>query len=96
MPYRGTPVCRATFYNLRRRMHLNPTEARQDHRGGQAYKAPRPVQEWLTAYYTTHPEATRTMIHAALCQEFGVQLTIRHLDRLRAQLGLSTPRPQKK
>ena len=39
------PVCRATFYNLRRRMHLNPTEARRDHRRGPAYKAPRPVQE---------------------------------------------------
>src|SRR5690349_7257326 len=79
----GTRVCRATYYNWRRRWQQEGDQVLEDHRHGHPYKLPPPVQDWLVAYCRDDPTVSTRTVQAALAQHFGIRVGVRHLDRVR-------------
>jgi len=86
----GVPLGRSAAYQLLRNVRLRGEAALQDGRHGHPAKL-RPLgREWLE---TTCREALHTPSHvvqAALQERFGLQVSIGHLNRVRAELGLGS------
>jgi transposase len=60
-------------------------------RHGHAYKVTQPVQAWLVEVCTTDPQVPSCRLQAELEATFGITVSIGHLNRLRAQHGLTKP-----
>jgi transposase len=83
------PLHRATVYRLHQRFQTNPEIALSDGRHGHPSKVRGEVRAWLEAYCQATPECTSRMVQAALSEQCGVWVSIAHLNRVRASLGLS-------
>jgi transposase len=83
------PLHRATVYRLHRRFHSNPETALNDGRHGHPSKIRSDVRAFLEAYCQVTPDCTSRVVQAALYERFAVWVSIAHLNRVRASLGLS-------
>jgi transposase len=62
--------------------------ALQDGRHGHPAKLREAVLQWLQAFCRTSPQTPSREVQAALQEQFGIQVSIGHLNRVRAQLGI--------
>jgi transposase len=86
----GVQMNRATAYRLRQRMLAGGEEAVHDRRQGHASKVRRAVRTWLEGYYQHHPRAPGKAVQALLEEQYGVWVSVTHLNRLRAALSGAT------
>lgn len=64
-----------------------------DGRHGHVYKVTEPVRDWLLDFCRTNPQVPSSCVRAELKTTFGVEVSIGHLNHVRAQLGISMQRP---
>jgi transposase len=86
----GVQIGRSAAYQLLRNVRLRGEAALQEGRHGHPAKLRPPVREWLE---TTCREAPHTPSHAvqvALQERFGILVSIGHLNRVRAELGVGS------
>ena len=83
------PLHRATVYRLHQRFQTDPESALADGRQGHPSKLQGEVYAWLEALCRTTPDCTSRMVQTALSERFGVRVSIAHLNRVRATLGVS-------
>jgi hypothetical protein len=60
-------------------------------RHGHAYKVTQPVQAWLIEACTNDPQVPSCRLQAELEATFGITVSVGHLNRVRAQHGLTKP-----
>lgn len=75
-------------YRLTRRACVYGDGALEDHRHGHVAKMHAPVRQWLEAYCRGAPGLSSRLVQAALRERFGVTVSITHLNRVRASLGI--------
>lgn len=83
------PLHRSTLYRLRQRFQVNPETALSDGRHGHPSKLRSEVYAWLQEYCQAAPGCSSRTVQTALYERFAVQVSIAHLNRIRASLGLS-------
>src|SRR2546430_17000566 len=62
-----------------------------DDRHGHPYKLTEPVQAWLVEVCTRDPQIPSSRIQAELKTTFGIAVSIRQINRVRAQQGVTKP-----
>ena len=63
-----------------------------DDRHGHPYKLTEPVQAWLVNVCTTDPQIPSSRLQAELKTTFGTEVSIGHINWVRAQYGVTKPR----
>ena len=89
----AVPLHRATVYRLRQRFETDPATALYDGRHGHASKLRDDVRAWLEAYCQAAPGCRSRTVQTALYERFAIRVSIAHLNRVRARLGLSQRSP---
>ena len=89
----AVPLHRATVYRLRQRFETDPKTALSDGRHGHASKLRDDVRAWLQEYCQTAPGCRSQTVQTALYERFAIHVSIAHLNRVRASLGLSRRSP---
>jgi transposase len=85
----GLQVSQATAYRLLHRVHTEGEAALQDGRHRHASKLREPIRQWLEAYCRASPACPSRTVQTALYERFGVWISMTHLNRVRAALGVS-------
>lgn len=85
----GLQISQATAYRLLHRVRAEGEGALHDGRHGHASKLREPIREWLDGYCRASPACTSRTVQTALYERFGVRVSITHLNRVRAALGVS-------
>jgi putative transposase len=85
----SVPLHRATVYRLHQRFQTDPETALSDGRHGHPSKIRGDVRAWLEAYCQATPGCTSRTVQTALSERFALWVSIAHLNRVRATLGLS-------
>jgi transposase len=85
----AVPLHRATVYRLHQRFQTDPETALSDGRHGHPSKIRGDVRAWLEAYCQATPGCTSRTVQTALSERFALWVSIAHLNRVRASLGLS-------
>lgn len=86
----GVRMGRSAAYQLLRNVRLRGEAALQDGRHGHPAKLCPPVREWLETTCRQAPHTPSHVVQAALQERFGLQVSIGHLNRVRAELGLGS------
>ena len=86
----GLPIGRSAAYQLLRHVRLRGEVALQDGRHGHLAKLREPVREWLETTCREAPQTPGHMVQAALRERFGILVSIGHLNRVRAELGVGS------
>ena len=89
----AVPLHRATVYRLRQRFEADPKTALSDERHGHASKLRNDVRAWLQEYCQIAPGCRSRTVQSALYERFAIHVSIAHLNRVRASLGLSRRSP---
>lgn len=89
----GLPTSRTTAYRLLHRVRIEGTGALDDQRHGHPAKLRAPVQHWLAQFCRAAPASTGRTVQAALFEQFGLQVSISQVNRLRATLGVRRSAP---
>jgi transposase len=89
----GIQTSRTAAYRLLQRIRTRGAAALDDQRHGHPTKVREPVRQWLVQVCRAAPEVTGRTIQAALHEQFHLEVSISQINRLRAALGLSRPRP---
>jgi transposase len=84
----GIQTSRATAYRLLHRVCTEGAVALDDQRHGHPTKVRQPVRDWLAAFCRAAPEATGQTVQAALLEQFGLEVSVSQINRLRAALGV--------
>ncbi len=84
----SVPLHRATLYRLRQRFQTDPETALSDGRHGHPSKLRGDVRAWLEGYCQAAPGCSSRAVQTALYERFAVRVSIAHLNRVRATLGL--------
>jgi transposase len=94
----AVPLHRATLYRLYQRFQTNPETVLSNRRHGHPSKLRSQVRAWLEEYCLAAPDCPSRTVQTALYERFAVRVSIAHLNRVRATLGLSrrSPRVEKK
>ena len=82
-------ISQASAYRLLSRFLKEGEAALQDGRHGHTSKLREPIRKWLEAYCRASPACTSRTVQTALVERFGVWISITHLNRVRAALGVS-------
>ena len=87
-------VSRATAYRLRQlaRDEEKAERAFLDDRHGHPYKLTEPVQAWLVEVCTRDPQIPSSRIQAELKSSFGIEVSVGHINHVRAQHGVTRQR----
>jgi transposase len=87
-------ISRSTAYRLRQlaRDEDKAGLAFLDDRHGHPYKLTQPARTWLTEFCTTHPQVASSRVQAELKTQLGVAVSVSQINRVRAQLGVTTQR----
>jgi len=85
---------RTAAYRLCRAVGERGDAALVDGRHGHASKLRPPIRAWLDAYCRGAPSASGPTVQAALRERFGLDVSVRHLNRVRAALGVSKVPPR--
>jgi transposase len=91
----GVQIGRSAAYQLLRNVRLRGNAALQDGRHGHLAKLRRPVREWLEAMCREAPDTPSHVVQAALQERFGILVSIGHLNRVRAELGVGSRTPHR-
>lgn len=86
----GIQTSRSAAYRLRQAFSAGGTEALCDGRHGHPSKLRAPVRQWLEEYCRGAPGTPSRVVQAALLERFAVQVTIGHLNHVRAALGVGS------
>ncbi len=86
----GVQLGRSAAYQLLRNVRLRGEAALQDGRHGHPAKLRPPVRKWLETTCREAPHTPSHVVQAALQERFGLQVSIGHLNRVRAELGLGS------
>jgi len=84
----GVQIGREASYQLLRNVRVRGEAALQDGRHGHPAKLREPVQEFLETTCRQAPQTPSHVVQAALQERFGILISIGHLNRVRAKLGL--------
>jgi transposase len=84
----GLHISRSTAYRLVEAVQTRGEVAFQDRRHGHPTKLREAVLQWLRAFCHSAPQTSSREVQAALQEQFGIQVSIGHLNRVRAQLGI--------
>lgn len=87
------PLHRATVYRLRQRFENDPATALRDGRHGHPSKLRDDVRAWLQEYCQAAPGCSSQTVQTALYERFAICVSVAHLNRVRASLGLSRRSP---
>ena len=88
----GVETSRSCAYRLTRRVCAHGDRALADGRHGHVAKMRPIVRQWLADYCRGAPETPSRGVQAALQEHFGLRVSITHLNRVRAALGLGSRR----
>lgn len=86
----GIRASRSTAYRWVGAARRSGAEALHDRRGGHASKLRAPVRQWLVAYCRGSPHVASRVVQAALAEHFGLAVSVRQINYVRAALGVST------
>ena len=86
----GLTLRRSAAYRLTQRVCLFGEPALQDQRHGHVAKMHEPVRQWLVTYCRGAPGTPSRIVQEALRERFGVRVSIGHLNRVRAALGVGS------
>ncbi len=86
----GIQIGRSAAYQLLRKFRLQGETALQDGRHGHPAKLRQPVRQWLETTCREAPHTPSRVVQAALLERFGIQVSVGHLNRVRAELGIGT------
>ena len=86
----GLSVRRSAAYQLTRRVCSVGDRALQDQRHGHVSKMREPVRQWLEAFCRESPGTSSRVVQAALRERFRLTVSIGHLNRVRANLGVGS------
>ena len=89
----GLQASRTTAYRLLHRVRTEGTGALDDQRHGHPAKLRTPVQHWLAEFCRAAPASSGRTVQAALFEQFGLQVSVSQVNRLRAALGVRRPVP---
>jgi transposase len=84
----GLHISRSTAYRLLQAVRTRGEAALQDGRHGHPAKLQEAVLHWLLAICCTDPQVPSRAVQAALQEQFGIHVSIGHLNRVRAALGI--------
>ncbi len=86
-------VSRTTAYRLVQlaRDEEKAASAFLDDRHGHPYKMTEPVQMWLVEVCTRDPQIPSSRLQGELKTTFGTEVSIGHINRVRAQYGVTKP-----
>ena len=84
-------ISRSTAYRLLQlaRNEEKAAEAFLDDRHGHPYKLTKPVLAWLVEVCTKDPQIPSSRIQAELKTSFGIEVSIGHINHVRAQQGVT-------
>lgn len=84
-------ISRSTAYRLVQlaRNEEKAAEAFLDDRHGHPYKLTKPVLAWLVEVCTRDPQIPSSRIQAELKTSFGIEVSIGHINHVRAQHGVT-------
>jgi transposase len=85
----GLQISQATAYRLLSRFRTEGAGGLEDGRHGHRFKLREPVRQWLAEYCRASPTCTSRTVQTALFEHFGIRVSITHLNRVRAALGVS-------
>ena len=87
-------ISRSTAYRLVQlaRDEEKAAEAFLDDRHGHPYKLTEPVQAWLVEVCTRDPQIPSSRIQAELKSSFGIEVSVSHINHVRAQQGVTKHR----
>ncbi|MBO0779583.1 MAG: helix-turn-helix domain-containing protein [Ktedonobacteraceae bacterium] len=86
-------ISRSTAYRLIQlaRNEEKAASAFLDDRHGHSYKITKPVQMWLVEICTKDPQIPSSQLQVELKTTFGTEVSIGHINRIRAQYGVTKP-----
>ena len=89
----GLSIGRATAYRLVQLARDPELSERPflDDRHGHPYKLTEPLRRWLVDYCTQHPGVFSSQVQTELREQFGVEITRGHINRVRAEAGVTAP-----
>jgi transposase len=86
----GVQIGRSAAYQLLRNVRLRGDAALQDGRHGHSAKLRPPVRQFLETTCSEAPGIPSHVVQAALQERFGIRVSVGHLNRMRAELGVSS------
>ena len=94
----GVVVSRATAYRLWLRAWREGPSCLDDGRHGHPSKLRDPIRHWVVEACTAAPTTTSPVLQTAIRDRFGITVSVRQINRVRAALGLRAVRaaPPKK
>lgn len=87
----GLVISRSAAYRLAQRARIEGAAALEDQRHGHPSKLSDPIRQWLVAACRDAPCQSGRMLQAALEAQFGLRISIGHLNALRARWNLRRP-----
>lgn len=84
----GLQISRSTAYRLVQMVQTRGEAAFEDGRHGHPAKLREVVLQWLLATCRAAPQMPSREVQAALQDQFGIHVSIGHLNRVRAQWGI--------
>lgn len=86
----GVQISRSVAYRLVQKVRMQGEAGLQDGRQGHPSKLREPVLQWLKTYCQASPKSASHVVAEALEKQFGIRVSISHLNATRARLGLTT------
>lgn len=86
----GVQISRSSAYRLLQAVRLRGDEALQDGRHGHPAKLREPVVTFVEATVKSTPEMPSREVQTALSQQFGITVSVGHINRIRAQKRLGS------
>jgi len=89
----GLSIGRSTAYRLVQ-LACDPERSERaflDDRHGHPYKLTGPIRSWIVEYCTQHPGVYSSQVRAELQAQFGVEVSRGHINRVRADHGVTEP-----
>lgn len=86
----GLHIGRSAAYQLLKKVRKRGEAALQDGRHGHPAKLREPVRKWLETTCHEAPQTPSREVQAALQECFGILISIGHLNRIRAELGIGS------
>lgn len=86
----GVQISRSAAYRLLQKVRTQGAVSLHDGRHGHPAKLREPVLQWLKDYCHATPDAPSHLVQQALQNQFGILVSISHLNATRAALGLGS------
>ena len=89
----GVVLSRATAYRLWLRSWRDGPTFLDDGRHGHPSKLRDPIRQWLLDTCTQVPSTPSRLLQTTLADDFGISVSVRQINRVRAALGVPALRP---